>query len=132
MMSAAAMTQGPRMVVTDIETRLKVRYSADTIEALQRKYPGVRFVWIMGGDNLLSFHRWRNWRRIVERVPVAIVARSAGASRSRAAPAFARYLKARKNETQAAKLPLLPAPAWLYLPVRLDPTSSTSLRARGR
>ena len=36
---------------------------------------GVRFVWIMGADNLRSFHRWQRWREIARLVPIAVVDR---------------------------------------------------------
>ena len=35
----------------------------------------MRFVWIMGADNLRSFHRWQNWRGIAALVPIAVVDR---------------------------------------------------------
>ena len=43
---------------------------------LLRRCPGVRFVWVMGADNLRSFHRWQQWREIADLVPIAVVDRS--------------------------------------------------------
>ena len=48
--SAAAMARGPRMIVSDAEARLGVRYTIDTVRALKARYPGVKFVWIMGAS----------------------------------------------------------------------------------
>ena len=42
---------------------------------LKARCPGVRFVWIMGADNLRSFHRWQKWRGIASLVPIAVVDR---------------------------------------------------------
>ena len=70
----------PRVVVTDLEARLGTRATIDTLRRLQALYPGVRFVWIMGADNLVQFHRWRNWRQIMARVPVAVMARHRGST----------------------------------------------------
>ena len=33
----------------------------------------MRFVWIIGADNLRSFHRWQRWREIAMLVPIAVV-----------------------------------------------------------
>src|SRR6187399_1976657 len=38
-----------RIRVSDIEARLGTTYSADTIEALRRRFPRTRFIWLMGG-----------------------------------------------------------------------------------
>ncbi|MEO0719162.1 MAG: nicotinate-nucleotide adenylyltransferase, partial [Pseudomonadota bacterium] len=52
------MIQHPRVVITDIESRLGSRFTADTLGALKNLYPHVRFVWLMGADNLVGFHHW--------------------------------------------------------------------------
>jgi len=59
----------PRMVVTDIETRLKTRYSFQTVVALQRRFPKTNFVWIAGMDNARIFHRWDHWHGLLKRIP---------------------------------------------------------------
>ena len=42
---------------------------------LTRRAPDVRFVWIMGADNLRQFHLWRHWRAIADLVPIVVVDR---------------------------------------------------------
>ena len=32
------------------------------LEGLQRRYPGDRFIWLMGADTVAQFHQWRRWR----------------------------------------------------------------------
>src|SRR6056297_3236063 len=49
---ARAVMHDPRVDVTGIEATLQTRYTAQTLKALQRHYPRVRFVWLMGADNL--------------------------------------------------------------------------------
>ena len=44
------------------EAEIGARYTYDTVRYLVKRCPGVRFVWIMGADNLRSFHRWQKWR----------------------------------------------------------------------
>jgi nicotinate-nucleotide adenylyltransferase len=124
---AERFARGPRQIVTAGETALGIRYTAETIAALRRLRPGVRFVWIMGGDSLAGFHRWQRWRSILESFPVCIVSRPGFASGITRAPAPAHYPNARvpADETLADR----PAPAWCFIPARFVPVSSSALRA---
>ncbi len=131
MQSARARIRGRGHVVTDIESRLGTQFSADTIAALQRRYRGVHFVWIMGGDNLGDFHRWRRWRAIFAALPIAIVSRERIAARGLKGPAFAQFAAARLPPEEARALATGKTPAWTYIPARLDPESSAAIRARG-
>ena len=65
----------PRLIVTDMERALGTRYTMDTVAALQRRFPQVRFVWLMGSDNLAQFSRWRHWQQMRARIPIAVVQR---------------------------------------------------------
>ena len=84
---ARAIARHPRLIVSDIEAQLGTRYTIDTIKALQRRFTGVAFVWLMGSDNLENFHRWRNWQGIARRLPLAVVQRPGSLqARNNAAP----------------------------------------------
>jgi nicotinate-nucleotide adenylyltransferase len=50
MKSAQAAAQGARMVVTDLEKRLKCSFTYETLRELKRLYPGVDFFLIMGAE----------------------------------------------------------------------------------
>ncbi|MBI1251470.1 MAG: nicotinate-nucleotide adenylyltransferase [Alphaproteobacteria bacterium] len=129
--SARTAARGRRMVVTDLESRWGLRYTADTLGALRRAYPGVRFVWLMGADNLSSFRKWRRWGEILAAAPIAIVSRPLSGPRALTAKPFVRFAQARLSNSAARALADRQAPAWAFLPARFDPTSSTALR-RGR
>jgi len=120
---------GPSMVVSDFETRAGTQWTVDTLRALTARHPGVRFVWLMGSDNLASFHRWRGWTDIMRMMPMAVIARPGSQLDSRTAPAAARFAAARVPAGRARLLPDLEAPAWTYLTAPLNPRSSTALRA---
>jgi nicotinate-nucleotide adenylyltransferase len=122
--------RGPRMIVSDIEARLHTRYTLDTVRRLKRLHPGVRFVWVMGADNLATFHRWRGWAELFAELPIAVVARPGDAVRGRLAIAARRFAFARVPASRARLLSRMDPPAWTYLPARWDPTSSTALRSR--
>jgi len=71
---ARAVAHGPAMIVSDVESRIGSRYTLDTVRLLKGRFPGVRFVWLMGSDNLAGFHRWRGWSQIMREAPMAVVA----------------------------------------------------------
>ena len=127
--AARALTRHPRVEVIGLEAVIRTRYTYDTIVYLRKRAPAVRFVWIMGADNLRSFYRWQNWRGIAEQVPIAVVDRlgpSLYAIGGRAAQALGRY---RIPESAAPALAYHDPPAWVYLHGLKSPLSSTALRA---
>jgi nicotinate-nucleotide adenylyltransferase len=127
--SARAMARRSRIRPTDIETVLGTVYTADTIAALQRRYPNNQFVWLMGADNLAQFHRWRNWRRIAREVPIAVIARPGYDARAHAAVAMGWLRRFVRPADQAKCWTMWRLPALVLLRFRPDPTSATRLRA---
>lgn len=127
----AASKAGPAMLVSDFETRANTRWTVDTLRVLKARYPGVQFVWLMGSDNLASFHRWRGWTDIMRMMPMAVVARPGSLLDSLTAPAAARFARYRIPAAQAGLVASLKAPAWTYLTAPLNPRSSTAIRANG-
>lgn len=126
------LTQHPRIDVTGLEAVIRTRYTYDTVRYLTARFPQVRFVWIMGADNLRSFHRWQNWRGITDLVPIVVVDRlgpSLYAPGSVAGRALSMY---QIPEAKAASLPYRKPPAWIYLHGLKSPLSSTALRAARR
>lgn len=127
--AARAMARHPRITITDIEERLGTRATADTLAALQGRYPGVRFVWVMGADNLAGLHRWGNWHAIMDRVPVAVFARPGQRMAALTARAAQQYAASRLPERAARALSRAAPPAWIYLDMPMRRESSTALRA---
>jgi nicotinate-nucleotide adenylyltransferase len=51
---------------SDVEFGLpRPSYTIDTLSYLKEKYPKKRFSLIMGGDNIASFHKWKNYKQIL-------------------------------------------------------------------
>ncbi len=129
--AARAVMQHPRVDVTDIEAQTGTRATADTLAALRRLYPQVRFVWIMGADNLAQFHRWKDWRQIMDSVPVGVVARPGDRISARMSPAARVYAPYRIDGQARHLLGRAQAPAWCFVNVPMVNLSSTDLRNRG-
>jgi nicotinate-nucleotide adenylyltransferase len=119
-----------RILVTDLESRLgPSRYTADTLKTLRRRFPRLRFVWLMGGDNLVQIPKWERWPDIFRSVPIAVFDRpsySLTALSGLAAKRFARYRVAASDERRLAEME---PPAWVFFHTRLDDRSATRIRS---
>ena len=57
MTHAKKVMQHPKVRVTDLEARLGTTFTYETLRELVAIYPEVRFVWLMGADNLAKFRK---------------------------------------------------------------------------
>lgn len=130
--AARALLTDPRVVVSDIEARLGTRMTADTVGRLQGLWPGVRFVWLMGSDNLVQFDRWTRWREIAARLPIGVLARPETRNAARHARAAAILAGARLPQSRAAALADTPPPAWVLVNIPMTDASSSAIRAARR
>jgi nicotinate-nucleotide adenylyltransferase len=128
---ARAVMRHPRVRVTDLERRLGTRYTHATLSALKAAYPGVRFVWLMGADNLADFHRWDRWRDIMRLVPIGVMARPGQRISARMSPSARQFARFRLKGRAASRLCRTQPPCWGFLNVPMSDLSSTSLRASG-
>ena len=127
---AARVAAHPRIFVSGAEARFRTRYTADLIAILKARAPATRFVWIMGSDGLVDFHRWENWRGIAASVPIAVVNRP----KTLLAPLFSRaaqtLARCRLDSEDAPILADRRPPAWIFLTGPRAAVSSTALRER--
>ncbi len=121
----------PRVLVTNIEERFGTRFTAQTLAALKDRYPDVRFVWLMGADNLLQFHRWQDWQWIMENVPVGVIARPGDRIAARMSRAATIYRHAMLPARASSVLAHGSAPRWCFINLPLSAQSSTAIRDRG-
>lgn len=126
-----ALLADSRITVTACELGFGSPYTWRSVERLAAMAPGVRFVWVMGADNLAGFHRWQQWRRIAATVPIAVVDRPDASLAPLHAPAAQAMADFRLAEIDAMTLPGRPAPAWTFLHGPRIALSSSELRRRG-
>ena len=130
--AARAVARHPQIKVTGVEASLGTTYTAETLRRLAPRLRGVDAVWMMGADNLRSFHRWRDWPAIAATMPIAVFNRPGEALRALSAPA-ARALARRRRAARPRPAPAGTAPpARGLLPSPHIPLSSTALRAARR
>jgi len=129
---ARALTRDPRIIVTDIEKKIGTQFTSDTLSFLRARCGGVRFVWIMGADNLLEFHRWRHWQEIIRLMPVAIIDRPGATWNVSAAKVVKYFARSRISEAQAPMLAEMIPPAFVVIHGPRSGSSSTLSRAQAQ
>jgi nicotinate-nucleotide adenylyltransferase len=129
MAQARAKMKHPQVRVTDIEAQLGTTYTAETIAVLQDRFVHTQFVWLMGADNLAQFDQWKDWRQIMETIPIGVIARPDARLSPLSSRAARIYRNARVPAKKSRLLGNLSGPAWCYLNMPLMPISSTALRS---
>jgi len=124
--SARRIARHPRIRVTALESALRTQRTIDTLSALKARYPQVRFLWLMGSDNLAQFHRWASWRAIARAVPIVVMARPRYIGKSQTAPAMGWLRRWRRKSLANWRNDTLPAIRLVHL--GLDPRSATAIR----
>ena len=120
----------PSVVITDLEKKFKTKYTFQTLIKLKKLYPSTKFVWLMGADNLINFHHWKNWDWIMKNIPVGVLARpeeQIKAGLSRTAIKFGNYrLPKEKSIILSNYIP----PVWTLSTGPMRNISSTEIRKK--
>ncbi len=127
-----ALFSHPKLIVTDIEQHLGTRYTANTLAKMLPIYPGVRFIWLMGADNLSSFHHWEHWQWIMQNLPVGVMSRPGEQISAGLSPAARRFQRYRLPKLASRALLSHRPPAWTLLSGPMIEISSTALRNAGK
>lgn len=61
-----------QILVKSDESRIASCYSFDLLSLITKRYSKHQFYWLIGADNLIKFHLWQNWRRIIKLVPIIV------------------------------------------------------------
>lgn len=131
MAACRSLLEHPRIHITDFERQAGTRYTAETLARLQAVQPGRRFVWLMGADNLAQLDQWQDWRGIVARVPLGVLARPGQRISARMSKAARIFRTERLSARQSHLLGRAPPPAWCFVNVPMLAHSSSAIRARG-
>ncbi len=113
----------PRIRISTIESELRTRYTIDTVTELQKRFPNIRFVWLMGADNLAILHRWKRWQELTKKIPFAIFDRAPFSHRALRGKGALYMASKRSSHLMSRRLP-----SWVYLQLSRHPASSTQLR----
>ncbi len=101
-----------RFKASDIEFNMpQPSYTINTLTYLKEKYPGKEFGLIIGSDNLLTFHKWKNHEEILKQVDLYVYPRIIAAEGGNKEQDRGGTLKSGGNEAGKSEVPkkLIPA-----------------------
>jgi len=114
------------MIISALEHRLGLTVTYKTLTQLRQRVRSAHLVWIMGGDNLLSFHRWARPEMIARSMSIAVVNRP-GSRHLRSSPG-AKIAGKKRSPRQLRKLGF-PPQHWCYIQGRQNNQSATKIRS---
>ena len=114
--------------IKEIEKKIGSDYSYKTINYILHHYANIKFFWLMGADNLISFHKWQNWEKIFKNMSIVIFKRHGYNSKALKSIASKKYnhtriLKSKINLDDFSKLP-----SWTIIENKEIKISSTEIR----
>ncbi|MEO7786272.1 MAG: nicotinate-nucleotide adenylyltransferase [Sphingomicrobium sp.] len=127
--SAREQARRSKIKVSEFEAEAGTRFTVDTVEAIRKRWPQHRFIWLMGEDTVAQFHQWKEWRRLARTIPIAIMSRPGYEAQARAARAMGWLRWFVRPVATAGRWTNWSAPAISLLRLPPDPTSATRLRA---
>jgi nicotinate-nucleotide adenylyltransferase len=118
--------------ISDFEEQNGTNRTYDTIAALHNSHPDIKFIWLMGADNLINFHKWYKWQDIFNITPIAVLDRDDNkkqAMNSEAALSFKNNILPKGVESNLTKKT---PPTWCFLDIPKHPASSSEIRNKLR
>lgn len=114
--------------VLEIQDLSKNTYTVDLLEYLFKKFPHKKFIWLMGADNLFSFHLWRDWKKIFYNIPIAIFDRPSYSLNITKSKALYFFRKARIKNFISEKTKNISLPMWSFISGLKNHKSSSKIR----
>lgn len=120
----------PKILVKTLELHLKTNKTVETLSAVKTQFPYHRFVWLMGADNLATFHKWYRWTDIIEQNYIAVFPRKGFNSGVNNSVSAQRYAKFRLQSDRSHELLSSDIPRWVFLRHSMINISSTAIRQK--
>ncbi len=117
-----------KVIPMALELQLNTKYSYYTISILKKRFPQVKFFWIIGADNLLIMHKWYNWKKLFYMCPIVVFDRPNYFYKSISSKAARYFLKNRMPVKFLNSKTRKSLPKWSYVKNKLDYNSSSLIR----
>jgi len=117
----------PRFKILSIEKSFGISSTSKLLKILLPRCPNMKFVWIMGADNLVNFNKWHNYKFILNSIPIAVFSRP-GKFQNASYDFGQRFIGPRIKSDLLRKLVSFKPPIWGYIDVGRMKISSTEIR----
>ena len=122
------LVKNPNIKLSPIEVINNFDYSFQLLKFLKKRNSHANFIWVMGEDNIIHFHLWKNWQWIANNVKIAVIARGSNRSLVNASTFALKYRAFRIRSTQSAQLQHFKPPIWCVVDSKRIKLSSTDMR----
>ena len=126
------LVKNPNIKLSQIEVMNDFSYSFQLLKFLKKRNKHVNFIWVMGEDNIINFHLWKNWQWIANDVKIAVIARGSNRSLVNSSTFALKYRACRLRGRQSAQLQYLKPPVWCLVDSKRINLSSTDLRLNAK
>ncbi len=120
----------PKILVSDIEQKLDLNRTYDTIREIKKHYPKTDFALVAGTDNANIFHEWYHWKDILKEAATVFVARPPSWSQVENSPLKSLPSQNHVYLDKAEKAPLTPQTTYWVMKENMIEISSTEIRNR--
>tara|TARA_B100000579_G_C22734560_1_gene805995 strand:+ start:329 stop:913 length:585 start_codon:yes stop_codon:yes gene_type:complete len=121
-------TKNMPITIKEIEKKIKSKYSYETIKYLKNHYKNIKFFWLMGADNLINFHQWQKWQKIIKDMPIVIFRRYGYNTKALKSTTSNIYKNFRINKKKISDSDFNNLPAWVIVENKEIKISSTEIR----
>ena len=126
------LVKNPNIKLSPIEVMNNFDYSFQLLRFLKKRNRHANFIWVMGEDNIIDFHLWKNWQWIANNVKIAVIARGSNRSLVNSSTFAVKYRTCRLRGRQSAQLQYLKPPIWCLVDSKKIKLSSTDLRINAK
>ncbi len=117
-----------KIQICELEKTFNTSYTVDSLKKIIKSYPEYKFIWLIGADNLINFHKWYNWKEILDLVPIAVLDRDNHKEKALSS-VFAKEFSTRFTKDLKALATNIPY-NWTFLDIRKIPISSSQIRSK--
>jgi len=101
--------------VKEIEKDINSDYSYKTINYILNHYKNIKFFWLMGADNLINFHKWEKWQKILNDMSIVIFKRHGYNNKALKSITAQKYKNSRINYSKFKLDDFNIVPSWLFV-----------------
>ena len=114
--------------VKEIEKDINSDYSYKTISYILNHYKNIKFFWLMGADNLINFHKWEKWQKILNDMSIVIFKRHGYNNKALKSITAQKYKNSKINYSKFELDDFNIVPSWLFVENKEIKISSTEIR----
>ncbi len=70
-------------VMSDIQEKMGTHIAYEVVQKLQETYPEIHFIWSLGADSFANFESWKNYKQLIEMIPIAVLNRRPDTEKAR-------------------------------------------------